>query len=149
LRVKPPPVRIDMEDLVIFPEENKKWKDSGEGGLAVFFVLLNREDNVKRQKCCAGDIYWTEHNVVAGPKKYRKLNNELSTAGKGHRLHTGMTPVDLAMLIASTNKSLYDVDEGYYFVTEKKDLTPRGLQLFHLITTIYKHPPDIVTLLDT
>lgn len=133
-----------MEDLIIFPESG--YKDSGEGGLAVFFILCSTEAKPRRQKCIAGQALWPVQDVVIGPPKYVKIDNDLSKA----RNHTDfpVEMVDLVMLVASTRLSLWNDDLGYW-CAEEKDLTSKGKQLFDMLTEIMGQKPDIVTLLDT
>lgn len=130
-----------LEDLVEFPKTG--YKDTGEGGLAVFFILpVTKDFTERRQKCVAGDLYWTSQDVVIAPTKYRRLNDKL------HKLKHVVQRIDLAMLVASTKKALSS-EEGDYWRATKKDLTGRGRTLYKLLTKIYGQGPDIVTLLDT
>ena len=126
-----------MKNLVKFPSIDDNWEDTGEGGLAVFFILL--EGEVERNKCLEGDIRWMSQDVVLAPERYIYLNK---TDHHGHQ-------VDLAMLVDSTTRSLYSQEEGCYFTASKKTLTRRGKKLFEMLTEIYRQEPDIVTLLDT
>jgi len=135
-----------MQDLIKIPKDGnyKDYKDSGEGGLAVFFVLLSSEAKPRRQKCIAGQGAWTVQNVVVGPRKYIKLNDTLSQEKYGQ-----YTAVDLVMLVASTNESLWSEKEGRYWQAREEDLTGQGRTLSTMLTKIFGQKPDIVTLLDT
>lgn len=125
-----------MEDLIDFPKY-AGYSDSGEGGLAVFFVLLT--DGKNRQKCIAGEGIWPVHDVVAGPPKYKNLEHE--TVCGGHS-------ADLIMLVGSTRESLWSDADGYFFAT-KEHLSEKGRKIYGLLTEVYGEEPNIVTLLDT
>ena len=127
-----------MKNLVKFPFPDDEWEDTGEGGMAVFFILL--KDEAKRNKCLEGDVRWMSQDVVLDPPRYQRLNKKINKYGY---------EVDLAMLADSTKRSLYSESEGYYFIANEKTLTKKGKELFDLLTKIYGQKPDIVTLLDT
>jgi len=125
-----------VEDLIDFSRYSS-YSDSGEGGLAVFFVLLTSDKN--RQKCIAGEGMWPAHDVVTGPPKYKQLEHELIGVGRS---------ADLIMLVGSTKNSLWSDALGYFFA-EEEDLTEKGRKLYDMLAEIYGEKPDIVTLLDT
>jgi len=126
-----------MKDLVIFPEIEYPFVNTGEGGMAVFFVLLKNFQK-DRQKCSGGNGLWPVQDVVVWPPKYMDINS------KGFR-----NPVDLIMLVASTKMSLWDERKKCYWHATEKDLIEEGKILFDMIERIYGQKPDIVTLLDT
>lgn len=127
-----------MKDLIKFPS-GEEWEDTGEGGLAVFFILL--ENN--RQKCIAGDILFPCQDVVLSPHEFARLNDKLCKNGEDK------TTIDLGMLVASTKEALWNEVIGEYFQATEKDLTEQGRVLYDLLVDIYEENPKIVTLLDT
>ena len=142
-----------MQNLVNFPEVGPDYGDSGEGGLAVFFVLLTPKYPASRQVCCAGHALWPIQDVTLYPKKFRHIEAELAKkAINNENWELQTVPIDLAMLVGSTKKSLYHIKDGEYdnyFVATYRTLTDEGKKLYKMLTQIYGSKPDIVTLLDT
>lgn len=135
-----------MKDLVIFPEIEDPFKNTGEGGIAVFFVLLSDSPKDRRQKCLAGSGIWPLQDVIVWPPEYIDINREIS---KIINFDVFGRAADLIMLVASTKISFWNKSSGYYWHATEKDLTEEGTILFKMIEKIYGQKPDIVTLLDT
>lgn len=131
-----------MNNLVNFPTEN--YENTGEGGLAVFFIIRESIQNSRQVCLTGGTAYWGVQDVVISPIAYSRLNDELSKANNGN----GVETCDLIMLVASTKNALWNENFGY-FAAEERHLTEKGKQLFDMLTEIYEQKPDIVTLLDT
>lgn len=162
-------INSKMEQLVNLPElthPGESWPkagpfpriwDSGEGGLAFFFLLEEAtkiED--RRQVCLAGGASWGGQDVVLSPPRAQRINDELWKATRESRetdfSFFAHASIDLAMLIGSTKQSIWidtSEEDGHYFKATKKDLTERGLKLFKMLTEIYGEEPMIITLLDT
>ena len=129
--------------------------DTGEGGLAFYFVILPhpRRDN-QRLQCIVQGATWGQQDVVLSPKIMKRLNQELHQRADdieeehGHYISTSAS-VDLCMLIGSTKKSIWIGKDGHYFKPTYMDLTSKGKKLYKLISSIYFEEPMIVTLLDT
>jgi len=120
-----------MKDLIKFPKTG--YENTGEGGLAVFFVLLAKHTRKeRRQKCMGGGFCFPQQDVVISPRRKRVIGE-----------------ADMAMLVASTKEALWDERKGTYFKAAKNDLTKKGLKLLSILTDIYGEEPMIVTLLDT
>lgn len=141
-----------MEQLVNFPElDPPHIVDTGEGGLAVFFALLEMERlEDRRQVCLAGGPEWGVQDVVLSPGRMQVLNKEMSDiASRSEYTLRPSHEMDLVMLVASTKQSIWIEKDGHYFKPTKKDLTDRGLMFYIMLTEIYAEEPMIVTLLDT
>lgn len=118
--------------LVTLPKDG--YEDTGEGGLAFFLVVKQREDNQLkhlRQTCIAGDMVFPQQNCLIKP-------NWL----EGGQL------IDAGLLIGSTGQSLWSDKHERYFVPRVSDLTPEGKRLYHTVKRLYGEV-TIVTLLDT
>lgn len=152
-----------MYPLVNLPEvtnpnaigDDKGVCDTGEGGLAFFFVILPhpRRDN-QRLQCIVQGGSWGQQDVVLAPKLMQRLNDELHQNADDLKEELGSyvstsASVDLCMLIGSTPRSIWIGEDGHYFKPTYKDLTDKGKELFNLIGDIYFEDPLIVTLLDT
>lgn len=130
-----------MEDLIYFPS-GEEWIDTGEGGLAVYLLLI--ENN--RQKCSAGHIVFPCQDVVVSPEEFVDLNDEICSKCDDW---IKVTLIDFGMLVASTKKALWNKTTEEFFQARESDLTEHGKVLYDLITKIYDEKPVIVTLLDT
>ena len=139
-----------MEQLITFPEPNgTNITDTGEGGLAIFFVIIkNPELSKQRQLCLAGSPEWGIQDSVLSDSYMQTLNDNMYKHFKRDEHHHTVS-VDLAMLVGSTKKSLWLESTGHYFKPKYKDLTKKGKELYTLLAGIYKEKPRIVTLLDT
>lgn len=147
-----------MEQLVNWPQlDPPRITDSGEGGLSVYFVLLEAEKpEDRRELCLACDgPFWGGQDVMLSPQRMRKVNDDLWKWWRDHRDdpgYQGYIPhqiVDLAMIVGSCLHSIWIEDDGHYFKPEYDDLTPKGQLLFDLLEKIYREKPMIVTMLDT
>jgi hypothetical protein len=138
-----------MQNLVNFPELNPLYEDSGEGGLEVWLVVKRGKGIHKHSVCWAGEALWPSQDVVVSPKSFQHLDKEICKNTVKNNYEWVNQPVDLAMLIASTKKSLHSLSTGECFKTRFTHLTPEGKQLFRMLTQLYGERPAIVTLLDT
>lgn len=132
--------KIAKPMMVKLPEMGDLWTDSGEGGLAFYFVV--KKNNYENDRCVCipgGTPMWGETDVVLFPhdKEYNRYQYN------DHPLH-----VDCAMLIGSTKLSLWNEHEGEYFHAMPNTLTPDGELLYEMLKQMYGQV-DIVTLLDT
>lgn len=114
--------------MVNLPSEIDGYKSTGEGGLAFFFLIPEKEDE-RRQVCCAGGLVWPTQDVVIT---------------KGYRERT----IDGGLLVGSIGLSLWSDAQGGYFEAKYENLTEEGQGLFNFLSKIYGKV-DIVTLLDT
>lgn len=130
--------------LVNLPQTG--YADSGEGGLAFFFIIKPRPFDKQRQACMAGDIMWPLQDCQIKPRTWPDFLNE-SPRDYNH-LEKYVTPIDAGLLIGSTGQSLWSDFKGEYFTPTIEDLTPEGKRLYHTLKRLYGEI-TLVTLLDT
>ena len=121
---------IGVPMLVNLPQKGYGYEDTGEGGLAFFLVVQQKDFEHRRQTCIAGGIIWPRQNVQLRPKGVRE------------------TCIDAGLLIGSTGQSLWSDTKEQYFTARLSDLTPEGKRLYHALKRIYGEA-TIITLLDT
>jgi len=116
--------------LVNIPHEFD-WKDTGEGGLAFFFLVPCLPYPGTRQVCLAGGLWWPQQDA------------EVST-------RTLPSPIDGGLLVGSTGQSLWSDTLESYFEFREHDLNEEGAALLSLLRKIYgEYSVELVTLLDT
>ena len=129
--------KIAKPMMVKLPEMGDLWKDSGEGGLAFYFVVKKNDYTHDRCVCISsGSPMWGNSDVIIFPRD------------KAYKTYGMPLQVDCAMLIGSTRRSLWNDFEGEYFHATPKTLTPDGELLYEILRQMYGQV-DIVTLLDT
>ncbi len=118
--------------LVNLPQGD--YKDTGEGGLAFFFVIPQQQgfDN-SRQVCIAGNIVWPVQDCQISPRVKSYSTEE---------------EIDGGLLIGSTARSLWSEFNEEYFTPTFYDLTSDGKKLWQTLVSLYGEVV-IVTLLDT
>ncbi len=106
--------------LVKLPK--KGFTDTGEGGLAFFFVV--KQKSPLRQTCIAGDILWPRHDCQIKPATWPHFSKEEIDLND-----LCMEPIDAGLLIGSTGLSLRSASKDTYFIPTVEDLTPPGKDL--------------------
>lgn len=140
----------DMDDSATMVRWPTQWKNTGEGGLAVFLVVP--EDEKRWMECCvalptieASDVLVNgqevEERLFPGSNRYQRR-----TAGD----ESDLTSVDLlaCVCLGTTGGSYYDENQGYFQAT-KMDLTPSGLYVYNMLKGLYRREPELLTFLDT
>lgn len=126
--------------MVNLPEiDNVLCEDTGEGGMAFFLIIRQRDIGERRQVCVAGDILYPLMDCQIEPPDFCEYNT-------GWEERT--IPIDAGLLIGSTKSSIWNKREEKYFRAEYDDLTNAGKTLYDLLKKIYGEV-TIVTLLDT
>ena len=146
--------RSDFKNLINIPkcvgrlyenEHLKGWKDTGEGGIDVYAIILEPDVGEKPfSKCCAGSPIWGVQDVVLSPSKFVILNNELCDKNSDY---VATANVNLAILIGTSSEA--PNNGNVYYTGKTEDLTDVGKALFEIIKSSSGVYPDIVTLLDT
>jgi hypothetical protein len=136
------------KNLINWPEEDRKYTNTGEGGMAIYFIIPSLSYTVRRNVTCTGKIFLPVWSVTLSPIwLQRKMDSLFYREMK--RNYEQWYEVDFAMLIGSTKKSFWDDKKGQYFIANEKHLTEDGKKLFAFIKDMYNKKPTIVTLLDT
>ena len=115
-----------MENMVNLPSIGDEWYDSGEGGLAFYFLIPENG----RLECNVAGVFWGDQDVVVYPRNLKEFG------------------LAAGVLIGSTPQSLASHRSGYFHPT-LEDLTSKGTYLFRTLEWAYRETPIIVTLLDT
>lgn len=132
--------------LVKLPERG--YENTGEGGLAFFFVVKSNPPSQDRQACITGGPLWPLQDCQIKPRGWPWWERK---ERDGHPTGTDKIygePIDAGLLIGSTGLSLFSDGTGEYFTPKVSDLTSEGKRLYHTLKRIYGDV-TIVTLLDT
>lgn len=118
------------EPMLVDLPKGGDWKNSGEGGLAFFLVVSNKDHLSPRQVCIARGVEWPRQDVAL-PAEWSDFHL-----------------IDAGLLIGSTTRSLFSDSLGEYFQPTLEDLTDEGKRLYKVLKSLYGDV-EIVTLLDT
>lgn len=129
----------------------KGWKDSGEGGLVVYFAVLDDEDD-SFVKCFAESTITMSYPDVEVSGHLSRVWSEPPSrrrSGDDHLLleFPGSLPLLAAICVDSTKSSW--CRDGDYFTPTRNDLTDHGRALYDNLTALYGREVLILTLLDT
>jgi len=119
------------------------YEDSGEGGLAFFFVVKQKPCGSERQVCFGGYVMWPLQDCQIKPRNWPPFLDR-----KRSYTDFPLQPIDAGVLVGSTGLSLWSDNKEEYFTPNVTDLTPEGKRLYHTLKKIYGEV-TIVTLLDT
>ncbi len=117
---------------VNWPSEQDDYKDSGEGGLAVYAIW-----NQDTPEVCLSSTFG-------------RLTTDVILTKDGHRppvMHDEY--MSGFVYLGSTGGSWWSEDVGHYFQATAEDLTDEGKALVKALSDLYGYEPVIVTFLDT
>ena len=142
----------DVDGLVNFPVSNPRYKDSGEGGMAVY-LMMEEDPNIcipgvgcfVYAGCAQANL--GESEKMGMPPRGNEIDKDDERSGIFwvHGQHaTGL------LYLGSTGASLWDAEREVYWTAQFADLTEKGRDLYALVHYLYAGaPPKIVTCLDT
>lgn len=121
----------------------QRWEDSGEGGLVVYFVVVENYDDPFVQ------CYYESAPTMAYPDVIVSGHrDEVWPERRGDSLPESGDLLAV-VCVASTTASWCDPDTGIYFAVTTADLTDHGKQLYNNLQALYGREVLIITLLDT
>lgn len=128
------------------------WKDSHEGGMECWLVIIGKTYKGVRGVCMTGftpavvtwDVVtskdWEIHGVNL-TQSDREMS--LRTFHGEQRIH-----VDFAACIGATGQSIYS-DKSSYFQANTRHLTKEGLAFYNMVRKLYEEKPRFIMALDT
>jgi hypothetical protein len=159
-------------ELIKFPEADKTWEDTGEGGMYVYAVVprpIGFKDNCTVENSIVltppdapvSDIrnFWGDPETAADEKGARddaaRLMDREGFAMKAATVR-GLVSLDslsvdmlAAVYMGSTSRSLKDRTNGTFWEAAWGDLTPSGILLMDRLNIAFGIAPDLLTFLDT
>lgn len=125
-------------------------ENTGEGGLATYLLLPERDEEGDDWAQCAIDMprFKVHGVVVRGQQDIERKLWGYSQYDEPYQDRKYSQDLVLAMCIGSTGASWCD-DASGYFKPRYGDLTMEGQALYNLLAALYGREPYILTLLDT
>ncbi len=137
---------MDKGNIMLVNLPTEGFEDTGENGMAFFFIVPTKNDfKERRQVCLAGNLFYPLQDVQIYPNEssvFPRIKKDYEYP------ENNIKDIDAGLLIGSTKQSLFSNIHGEYFHATYKSLTLEGKKLYNILMKLYGDI-IIVTLLDT
>jgi len=134
---------------VVFPHDDPRYSNTGEGGLFVRLVVKEAKEYDERWVNCCGGTHQIQMDEILLGGSARDFPSQRRTGIDDHDRYLSV-PCLATLTIGSTGWSGYHEAIGTYWMCHFEDLTEDGRALYNLIGKLYPgHKIELQTWLDT